>query len=150
MIASSIDGWEVHLVLAGDHLDPDGPPVARLDEVTADHPRLRRAVVTFPMERRPPMRHHGLLHWDDGTDLADLDRRARDGEDVHLDLERALFCDLRWARCLRCGRDHHLVTFDAGLPIVTAQRQRTHALERTCPSCGHDRFVPYAEQLPDT
>ena len=102
----------------------------------------------MPM-RTATNRYFGVVHWSDGTDLEELDRRARAGSDLSDDLQRGMFCNISSAQCLVCDNNHLVAVADGGNPIVTVARQRAHEFSTTCPTCGNTSFIRHAELFPD-
>ena len=92
MNRSTIDGRGATYFAAGEEI-PTGESEGvrgyefRDDSVAFDHPRLRRLILDMPM-RTATNRYFGVVHWSDGTDLEELDRRARADGDISDDLQR--------------------------------------------------------------
>lgn len=153
MNRSSIDGYPVTYISAGEEIPPaelDGlrSYEFRHDAAAFDRPRLRRAILEMPM-KSGPWRYFGVVHWSDGTDLEELDRRARAGDDLTGALEGGIFCDVRNVQCLVCHTNHLVAVPDGGKPIVTPDRQRAHEFSSTCPTCGNTDYIRHAELFAD-
>ena len=153
MNRSSIDNRAVTYFSAGEEIPADESANVRgydfrKDSAVFDHPRARRAILDFPMKLRVD-RYFGVVHWSDGTDLEEVDRRARSGEDLSDDLQRGIFCDIRSAQCMVCHNNHRVAVADGGNPVVTVARQRAHEFSTTCPTCGNTSFIRHAELFPD-
>lgn len=153
MNRSTIDGRGATYFAAGEEI-PTGESEGvrgyefRDDSVAFDHPRLRRLILDMPM-RTATNRYFGVVHWSDGTDLEELDRRARADGDISDDLQRGIFCEIRSAQCMVCHNNHRVAVADGGNPIVTVARQRAHEFSTTCPTCGNTSFLRHAELFTD-
>lgn len=153
MNRSSIDKRAVTYFAAGEEIPADESANVRgydfrKDSAVFDHPRARRAILDFPMKLRVD-RYFGVVHWSDGTDLEELDRRSRAGDDLSAALEAGLFCELGDVQCLVCANNHLVAVPDGGMPVVTVERQRAHRFSTTCPTCGNTSFIRHAELFPD-
>jgi hypothetical protein len=96
--------------------------------------RLRRIVMPLPGGRRFRL----FLHWSDGTDLEDLDRRIVDGDPWERSFDGALAGGDMDLRCQSCGTDFVAIVADAGIPLLgdVAPRLREHEFIASCPVCG--------------
>jgi hypothetical protein len=96
--------------------------------------RLRRIVMPLPGGRRFRL----FLHWSDGTDLEDLDRRIADGDPWERSFDGALAGGDMDLRCRSCGTDFVAIVADAGIPLLgdIATRLREHEFVASCPVCG--------------
>ncbi|MCX5298682.1 hypothetical protein OG898_19705 [Streptomyces sp. NBC_00193] len=96
--------------------------------------RLRRIVMPLPSGRS----YRLFLHWSDGTDLEDLDRRIAEGESCEGAFAGALAGGDMDLRCRTCGTDFLAVVADAGTPLLgdIANRLRAHEFVDVCPVCG--------------
>lgn len=94
--------------------------------------------------------YFGVVHWDDGRDLDELDSVARRGaaDELAAALAAGLFCQLVTVQCRACGDNHLVAVPDPGMPVVTGERTGGHRLASSCPTCGDGRFARYAEVFP--
>ena len=149
MNRSAIDGWAVTFFAAGEEI-PSAETAElrgyefRKDTAAFDHRRVRRVVLDMPM-KTSLHRYFGVVHWSDGTDLEELDRRSRAGADLSEELGAGLFCNLNDVQCLVCGNNHLVAVADGGNPIVTLARRRAHEFSSTCPTCGNTSYIRHAE-----
>ncbi len=123
MLRAEIDGWELTYLCAGEEVPTDEASAVlgydvRKESVVFDHPRARRVILDMPM-KASVNRYFGVVHWSDGTDLEELDQRARAGDDLSEMLGAGLFCNLQDVQCLECGDNHLVAVADGGNPIVT-------------------------------
>jgi hypothetical protein len=111
------------------------------------HPRLRRVLTTLV---RPTPRFYGVLHWSDGTDLDELDRRVLSDEASDADFEGALFAEPRTIVCLNCEAHIRALAVDPGQALFAKtlpERLRAHELKSSCPACSAALTVPIVEFL---
>jgi len=146
---SSIDRWELTYFCAGDEIPTDAAADVlgydfRKESVVFDHPRARRVILDMPM-KASVHRYFGVVHWSDGTDLEELDQRARAGDDLTDGLGTGLFCNLHDVQCRECGNNHLVAVADGGNPVVTLARLSAHTFSTTCPTCGDASFIRHAE-----
>lgn len=96
--------------------------------------RLRRVVMPLPGGRRFRL----FLHWSDGTDLEDLDRRIVHGDPWERYFDGALAGGDMDFRCRSCGTNFVAIVADAGIPLLgdVAARLREHEFVASCPVCG--------------
>lgn len=109
------------------------------------HPRLRRVLTTLI---RPEPKIYGVLHWSDGSDLAVLDEKVRDGVVEDGDFAGALFAEPRTIVCAACDAQVRVLAVDTGQPLLAgdrAERLRAHKLRRSCPACGAHLGLPIVE-----
>jgi len=149
MNCSTVDGWAMSCFAAGEEIPSAGIEGLRdyefrLESVVIDHPRVRRVILEMPM-KSGLWRYFGVVHWSDGTDLEEFDRRSRAGEDLNASLEDGIFCSLRDVQCLVCHTNHLVAVADGGVPIVTTERQRAHTFSTTCPTCDNTSYIRHAE-----
>lgn len=153
MNRTSIDGWAATYVAAGEEIPADEAAGVRgydfrKDRAVFDHDRARRLILDVPM-KSGAYRFFGVVHWSDGSDLEDLDRRSRTADDLSERLSTGLFCTLNDVQCLVCANNHLVAVADGGYPIVTLARQRAHEFSSTCPTCGNESYIRHAEHFVD-
>ena len=151
MHAIDLDGVPAWYYPAGEDVPPDVTEDVfryefRYDALTMDHPRLRQVIL--------PKGTNGLnatlfavLHWDDGTDLAMLDRMLSLGADADGAIARGLLCEVHGATCPNCGGDVRAP------PSVRRLRRRRHPQARPrravarVPQLRSRRLPPHVEVL---
>ncbi|MFE9765502.1 hypothetical protein ACFYPC_13375 [Streptomyces sp. NPDC005808] len=96
--------------------------------------RLRRLVMPLPGGRR----YRLFLHWSDGTDLEDLDKRITDGDPWGRCFDGAVAGGDMDLRCRNCGTDFVAIVADAGIPLLgdISTRLRDHEFVASCPVCS--------------
>ena len=116
---------------------------ASVDALLIEHPRLRRVVLRYGDD----MNVFGAVHWSDGRDLDDLDRRASAGDDISGDLEAGIFVQVTRVTDVACGVESVVAAIGTGLPAVTMERRRRRRTDiaYVCPRCGADRFPGHVE-----
>lgn len=87
----------------------------------------------------------GAVHWSDGRDLDDLDRRASAGNDISAELESGIFVQVTRVTDMVCGVESVVASIGTGLPAVTMERRRRADISYVCPQCGADRFPGHVE-----
>jgi hypothetical protein len=108
-------------------------------------PCMRRVLTTLI---RPESKIYGVLHWSDGSDLAVLDQKVRDGTVEDDDFGTALFAEPRTITCRSYGAQVRVLAVDTGQPLFSAdraERLRAHALKAVCPVCGEPLGVLVVE-----
>ena len=93
---------------------------------------------------------YGVLHWSDGSDLAELDTKIRNKSATDDDFAGALLAEPRTIVCRRCEAQLRVLTIDTGRALFSgslADRLRKHTLIRACPACGSDLGLPVVELL---
>lgn len=111
------------------------------------HPRLRRVLTTLV---RPTPRFYGALHWSDGTDLDELDRKVLSDEATDGDFEGALLAEPRTIVCLNCEAHFRALAVDTGQVLFAKtlpERLRAHELRSSCPACNAALTIPIVEFL---
>ena len=100
------------------------------------HPRLRRVLTTLV---QPTPLFYGVLHWSDGTDLTELDRKVGSNEATDEDFKGALLAEARTIVCRNCEAQIRALAVDPGRALFAsslAERLQAHALRSSCPACG--------------
>lgn len=153
-ITSRIDPIDVWYVFAREHVSPD---VARTvmgfeawrDALVFDHPRMRRVILRHPAHDGGPPRHNrfGAVHWNDGSDLDDLDARARDGQDITGDLDSGIWCEVHPVTDISCGQPSVVAAVRVATSAVTSARLHRNRPSSHCPACGADGFPTHVEVL---
>jgi hypothetical protein len=108
---------------------------AHEDEELRYHPRLRRVLTT--LIRESPL-FYGVLHWNEGTDLQEVDRRVRAGVAGPVDFEGAVYAELRTIVCRCCEAQVRVLAVDPGQALFAsslASRLRGHQFQKACPIC---------------
>jgi hypothetical protein len=79
-----------------------------------------------------------FLHWSDGTNLGDLDRKIVDGDPWERLFDGALAGADMDLRCWSCRTACVAIVADAGIPLLgdMATRLREHEFVTSCPVCG--------------
>jgi hypothetical protein len=151
MHAIDLDGVPAWYYPAGEDVPPDVTEDVfryefRYDALTMDHPRLRQVIL--------PKGTNGLnatlfavLHWDDGTDLAMLDRMLSLGADADGAIARGLLCEVHGATCPNCAATCVLLRPFRDFAAGDIRRHGRAEPSHVCPNCGHTRFPPHVEVL---
>jgi len=151
VIDATKNGWPIRYVPDDEEIVPDIEPMAgwsiERDAIARHHPRLRRIAWAFD----PGGERHafGVLHWDDGTDLAVLDQQASSGADVTDALERTLACEIHRPTCLECLGTWTVAAVLSGTPVNPVPNPRKHRYSTECPGCHQQRWVMHTEVLAD-
>jgi hypothetical protein len=117
------------------------------DQELKEHPRLRRILTTLV---RPKPLFYGVLHWSDGSDLTDLDRKVLQGIADDKDFAGALVAEPRTIICPNCQSQLRVLAVDTGQAIFSftlPERLRKHELKTTCPGCKAKLSLPIVEFL---
>jgi hypothetical protein len=120
------------------------------DRELQEHPRLRRILTT--LVRRKPI-FYGVLHWSDGSDLLELDRKVLRGRVDDDDFAGAVVAEPRTIICPNCQAQLRVLAVDTGQAIFSsmlAERLRKHKLKTSCPVCGAPLTLPIVEFLGPT
>lgn len=138
-VSLDVAGRPVIYFAAGERLSADDEKAVGFDlsddRCLRDHPRVRRVLTT--LLRRSP-KFYGALHWSDGSDLRELDRRVRNGMATDHDFSGALLSQLTSVVCLQCEGQFRALVVDGGQPLFAqtrAERLRKHIFQNQCPSC---------------
>lgn len=111
------------------------------------HPRLRRVLTTMT---RPTPQFYGVLHWSDGTDLDEVDRKVLSGSAADEDFKGALLAEPRTIVCRNCEAQIRALAVDTGQVLFAktlGERLRAHVLRSSCPVCDSPLGVPVVEFL---
>ena len=117
------------------------------DQELKEHPRLRRILTTLV---RPKPLFYGVLHWSDGSDLIDLDRKVLQGIADDSDFAGALVAEPRTIVCPNCQAQPRVLAVDTGQAIFSSnlpERLRKHELKTACPGCKAQLSLPIVEFL---
>ena len=122
-----------------------------VDDVSLQsHPRFRRILRKY----RPDWPFtYGLLHWSDGTDLAELDDKIVDGKVGEEDFFGALVVEPQSIRCPTCGVLLHIAAANGGEVIFSPdmqERLQRHAFYRHCPVCNSYLRMAVAEFIKES
>jgi hypothetical protein len=120
------------------------------DQELQEHPRLRRILTTLV---RPKPLFYGVLHWSDGSDLLELDRKVLQGIVDDDDFAGAVVAEPRTIICPDCQAQLRVLAVDTGQAIFSstlAERLRKHELKTSCPVCGAPLSLPIVEFLGPT
>ncbi|MCA2205864.1 hypothetical protein [Nocardia rosealba] len=114
-----------------------------LDEEISESRTLRRIDAVLYSSSTIPL----LLHWSDGTNLKEVDRKVAEGSSTPKDFEGAIVGQELTTKCSVCGTDFLIVRFDT-VPVLDSsssgesqERYRRHKFVENCPSCG-SRWLP--------
>jgi hypothetical protein len=146
----TVEGNTIRYLTAGERLqfdDQDNPIGFDLleDRDLEYHPRLRRVLTTLV---RPQPTFYGVLHWNDGTDLEELDRKVLENKASDEDFAGALLAQPRTIICPNCESQLRVLAVDTGQALFAktlAERLRTHNLKSKCPVCQNFLSVPIVE-----
>lgn len=114
------------------------------DRTLRGHTRVRRALYRFRPTAVPLF---GYLHWSDGTDLDELDRRIVSRMHSPQDFAGAVWVEGRSVTCRSCGSSLRLLLPDSGHPLGSAARQQRHTFGSVCPVCSEPLGLQVAEVL---
>lgn len=98
-------------------------------------PHVRRVLTTLI---KPEPKIYGALHWSDGSDLGELDRKVDAGTVTNSDFGGALLAQPVSITCLNCKAQLRVLAVDGGQAIFAktlAERLRNHELKKVCPVC---------------
>lgn len=103
-----------------------------VDPVLARLTTARRWVTTFV---KSPL--YCVLHWSDGSDLRELDRKVAGGEAVDADFANALVTQAQPIKCRNCGVRTWVLAYMAGVPVFPDGQRRLdeHRFIDRCPAC---------------
>jgi hypothetical protein len=120
------------------------------DRELQEHARLRRILTTLV---RPKPLFYGVVHWSDGSDLLELDRKVVDGKVDDDAFAGAVVAEPRTIICPNCQAQLRVLAVDTGQAIFAstlAERLRKHELKTSCPVCGAPLSLPIVEFLGET
>lgn len=135
-----IEGARIRYLAAGEQLlAADRDDIKNFDifedRKLQQHPRIRRVLTALI---RPLPLFYCVLHWSDGTDLHELDRKVLRGEFNDDDFAGALMAEPRSIICLNCEAQLRVLVVDGGQALFAktlSERLRAHDLKQRCPSC---------------
>jgi hypothetical protein len=146
-----LDGWPIEYYAAGETIP--GLRLADLDRydyghdvAIARHPRLRRAVVRYPVGDNVH-RTFGALHFVGDVDLSAIDRRVSDGKGLGDDERHALFTVVRELTCRVCHLSALLLVVEPSVPGTSNRRYAEHPKHVRCPHCDATGYMPHVEVL---
>ncbi|MGW0827494.1 hypothetical protein [Streptomyces sp. NPDC002845] len=101
---------------------------------------LRRISVPLPSGKHVRL----FLHWSDGTDLDDLDRKIIEGKPCDVYFAGALAGGDMTLQCRSCRAEFFGIVADTGNPLLgdVPARLRAHEFVGSCPVCGAE-FQPH-------
>lgn len=81
------------------------------------------------------------LHWDNGQDLDELDRKVERDTYTDADFAHVAKTEYQLMTCKKCGQVWRTFVLPLGDPYLDApglyeRKIREHAIIRTCPNCG--------------
>jgi hypothetical protein len=129
------DGVSVPTVL-GLNIALAPPSVETLLAASAD---FRLVVVRSFLEPEEGLVYY--LHWDNGQDLDELDRKVERDTYTDGDFAHAAKTEYGPTTCQKCGQVWRTLVLPLGDPYIDApglyeRKIREHAIIRTCPNCG--------------
>ena len=150
--AITIEGKQLTYFVAGESLsssdrnDVEGFDLLDDRELTS-HPRLRRVLTRMV---RPTPLFYGVLHWSDGTDLEELDRKVLSHTIDDEDFDAALLAQPRTVICRNCEAHLRVLAVDTGQALFARtlpERLRSHQFSSSCPVCRTALGMPIVEFL---
>ncbi|MGI8647518.1 MAG: hypothetical protein DLM55_06800 [Acidimicrobiales bacterium] len=134
-----IEGKPIRYLAADEQLAGDRGNMQNFDvfedRKLQQHPRIRRVLTALI---RPLPLFYRVLHWSDGTDLHELDRKVLRGEFNDDDFAGALVAEPGTINCLNCATQLRILVVDGGQALFAktlGERLRAHDLKQRCPSC---------------
>lgn|SRR5262249_35105786 len=145
-----VEGKTIKYFAAGERLQSDDRNNAIGFDLLEDrdlehHSRLRRVLTTLV---RPLPTFYGVLHWSDGANLEELDRKVFEKKSSDEDFAGALLAQPRTIICANCESQLRVLAVDTGQALFAntlAERLRTHDLKTKCPVCQNNLRVPIVE-----
>jgi hypothetical protein len=149
-----VDGRPVRYFFADEALSEEDEKAIGFDftddRELRDMPHVRRVLTTLI---RPEPKIYGALHWSDGSDLAELDRKIELGTATDDDFAGALLGQPMSITCPNCNAQLRVLAVDGGQAIfgrTLAERLRSHEIKRSCPECKTELRMNILEFLGNT